>query len=170
MGFDVNAYYDDILMECELPPAEHNAIFTAEYSLELYGSRDKFDEYERVNNDEIEAIFNSISFFKKEKESISETFLNLMIICNKLAARSWAKLTVTLDEKARKASIVFEADDYLFMDQDMIYICSIFLSSSTVAVISNKQSDQGCVIVVDFDFTREQDKIIGYIKNLSRLS
>ena len=155
MNFDVNEYFNDIQSETGLPKVNYKPIFEADYEAETLDVK----ELREKNEIEIEKLFESSSYINKQKQKISDLFLGLMRMSNRFAAQNWAKISILLDESINKAAIAIDSYEYLLLTRDIVPFHAIIISASTMSIVPYMSDTERCVIIVEYDFSKEKDKI-----------
>ncbi len=155
MDFDVNEYINDIQSESRLPKVNYKPIFEADYESETLDVRDLKEK----NEIEIEKLFESSSYINKQKQNISDLFLGLMRMSNRFAAQNWAKISILLDESINKAAIAIDSYEYCLLTRDMVPFHAIIISASTISIVPYTSDTKRCVIIVEYDFSKEEDKL-----------
>lgn len=162
MGFDINAYINDLQSGSGLPAVNFKPIFEADYESEECENGKLRDDTEL----KIEKLFNDIPYFKIQKESLTDLFLGLMRVSNKFAAQTWSKIRVFLDESINKGVIVIDSYEYLMLPKDIACFHSVLVSASALNMVPYFDDKERCVMIIQYDFLKENDKIYSAFSGL----
>ncbi len=162
MEFDINAYINDLQSGSGFPAVNYKPIFEADYESAEAENKKLVEN----NEHKIEKIVGDISYFKTPKENLTDLFLGLMRVSNKFAAQTWSKISVLLDESINKGVVVIDSYEYLLLPKDIALFHSIIVSSSALSIVPYQSDRERCVIIIQYDFLKENDKIYSVFSSL----
>ena len=147
----------------EKNPIECNYILQQNYpfSLEPEDMDDeKFDKLEKEAEATIIDVVNNNVYIKQKDVQKRNTLCNFLIICNKLARRSWAKIQIILDDKSDSCIVTLTSDTFALGMRECSYLHNVCLAASSISMFSTPEPSYETSIMITYDLSKADSNIL----------
>lgn len=156
----------DVLMEkIERAAATRRTIHKASYDYDSIKSSEDIDFLIDESGKQINAAIKADDFLAKLSGDRLLSFTRLAHMCGRLAVCDGADITIEINTDKESATITVTSPIFMFGCRQLAYLRAAALDASKIIITQSPISEDYCRIEAEFDFTRDDDKLVNLIRN-----
>jgi len=144
-------------------PIECNYILRQNYPFSVEPKvmdSEKFDKLEKEAEASIIDIVNNNDYIKQKDVQKRNTLCNFLIICNKLARKTWAEIEVILDENNDNCIVLLTSDVFTLGMPGCLYLHNICLAASSMSIFSGFEPNYETSIMITYDLSKSDSNVL----------